>query len=73
MEIKDPRILSCLDNYHVHLIAPAHMAYEDILKFQSNLREVLLFIKYSKDKKNYIKYLSKTKHAFEKSNAELLM
>ena len=44
MEIKDPRILSCLDNYHVHLIAPAHMAYEDILKFQSNLREVLLFI-----------------------------
>ena len=64
MEIKDPRILSCLDNYHVHLIAPAHMAYEDILKFQSNLREVLLFIKYSKDKKKLHKILEQNQARF---------
>ena len=64
MDIKDPRILSCLDNYHVHLIAPAHMAYEDILKFQSNLREVLLFIKYSKDKKKLHKILEQNQARF---------
>lgn len=32
------------------LIAPALMADSEIEKFQTNLREVLLFIKYSKDK-----------------------
>lgn len=50
MEVSDRRILSFMDNYHVRLIAPALMADSEIEKFQTNLREVLLFIKYSKDK-----------------------
>ncbi len=50
MDVADPRILSCMDDYHVRLIAPNLMTDKEILKFQSNLREVMLFIKYSKDK-----------------------
>ncbi len=50
MDVADPRILSCMDDYHVRLIAPALMTDKEILKFQSNLREVMLFTKYSKDK-----------------------
>lgn len=50
MEVSDRRILSFMDNYHVRLIAPALMADSETEKFQTNLREVLLFIKYSKDK-----------------------
>ncbi len=41
-----------MDNYHVRLIAPARMADEEIMKFQSSLREVMFFIKYSKDRQN---------------------
>lgn len=64
MEVKDPRILRCMDNYHVHLIAPARMEDEEILKFQSSLREVLLFIKYSKDKENLNRVLKSNEKRF---------
>ena len=50
MDVADPGILSCMDNYHVRLIAPALMTEKEILRFRSNLREVMLFIKYSKNK-----------------------
>ncbi len=52
MDVSDPDVLACMDNYHVRLIAPAQMTDEEIMKFQSSLREVMLFIKYSKDKEN---------------------
>lgn len=52
MDVSDPEVLACLDNYHVRLIAPARMLDEEIMKFQSSLREVMLFIKYSKDREN---------------------
>ena len=52
MEVSDPNVLACMDNYHVRLIAPAQMADEEIMKFQSSLREVMLFIKYLKDREN---------------------
>ncbi|MCI9230965.1 MAG: hypothetical protein HFH96_07635 [Lachnospiraceae bacterium] len=50
MEVTDEKVLSCMDDYHVRLIAPALMTDEDIMKFQSSLREVMLFIKHSKEK-----------------------
>lgn len=62
---EDPRILSCMDDYHVRLIAPAQMEEEEIMKFQSSLREVLLFIKYSKDKKNLAKMLKQNEERFQ--------
>ena len=64
MEITDARILSKMDNYYVHLIAPALMKDEEIIKFQTNLREVMLFIKYSKDKEKLIRILEANEERF---------
>ena len=49
--IKNKKILSMVENYRIHLIDPHTMRNEDIEKFQTDLREVMLFIKYQKDKK----------------------
>lgn len=49
MDISNPDILANMDNYRLRLIAPAQMPDAEIMKFQSSLREVLFFIKYSKD------------------------
>ena len=57
MDVSDPDVLACMDNYRVRLIAPAQMTDEEIMKFQSSLREVMLFIKYSKDKENLSRVL----------------
>lgn len=64
MEVKDSRIFSFLDNYHVRLIAPAQMTDEEIMKFQSSLREVIFFIKYSKDRKNLGRILKTNEKRF---------
>lgn len=64
MDISDPDVLACMDNYHVRLIAPAQMTDEEIMKFQSSLREVLLFIKYSKDSENLSRILKVNEKRF---------
>ena len=53
-----------MDNYHVRLIAPAQMTDEEIMKFQSSLREVLLFIKYSEDKEELNRILENNQKRF---------
>ena len=50
MNVKDERILSLVPDYQIHLIVPAGLADEELKKFHSSLKEVLGFIKYSKDK-----------------------
>ena len=57
MGVSNPDVLACMGNYHVRLIASAQMADEEIMKFQSSLREVMLFIKYSKDSENLSRIL----------------
>lgn len=47
----DDAILAHAPDYHVNLIAPKEMSDDEINEFHSNLREVMLYIKYSKDKK----------------------
>lgn len=64
MKVRDLRVLSCIDNYHLRLIAPAQMSDEEIMKFQSSLREVLFFIKYSKDKENLDRILKVNEKRF---------
>lgn len=64
MDVSDPDVLACMDNYHVRLIAPAQMPDEEIMKFQSSLREVMLFIKYSKDRKNLNRVLKDNEKRF---------
>ena len=66
MDVSDPDVLACMENYHVRLIAPAQMADEEIMKFQSSLREVMLFIKYSKDKENLSRVLVTNEERFQK-------
>lgn len=65
MEVKDSRVLSCIDNYRLRLIAPAQMSAEEIMKFQSSLREVLLFIKYSKDRESLDRILKDNEKRFK--------
>lgn len=50
LAVQDENILSLVPNYSINLIAPAEMTTDEINKFSSSLREVLLYIKYSKDK-----------------------
>ena len=65
MDVSDPELLACMDNYHVHLIAPALMSDADIMKFQSSLREVMFFIKYSKDKDALRQILAANEQRFQ--------
>lgn len=64
MEVKDNRVLSCMDDYHVRLIAPALLPDGEIMKFRSSLREVLLFIKHSKSKDELREVLEKNQERF---------
>ena len=49
MAVKSPNLLSFVQNYQIHLIDPAGIPEEDLKKFSTSLREVLSYIKYSKD------------------------
>ncbi len=64
MDVPEESVLACMDNYHVRLIAPAHMEDDEIMKFQSSLREVLFFIKYSKDRENLSRILELNEKRF---------
>lgn len=50
LSVQNPEILSYVSDYKLNLIAPGRMTDEEIDQFQTSLREVMLFIKYSKDK-----------------------
>ena len=51
LSIQDPAILSLVPDYRINLFSPAEIKDEELDKLQSNLKEVMLFIKYSKDKR----------------------
>lgn len=46
----DDVIMQYVPDYKVNLIAPEQMTDEEIKEFQTSLKEVMLYIKYSKDK-----------------------
>lgn len=48
-EEQDERVLELVPNYEINLIAPASIKDDDFEKFRTSLREVLAFIKYSRD------------------------
>jgi len=50
LEVRDRAIVPFVQDYRLHLIEPAAMQDEEIARFTTSLREVMLFIKYSKDK-----------------------
>lgn len=51
LSVQDPEILSMVPDYRINLFSPAEIKDEELDKLQSNLKEVMLFIKYSKDKR----------------------
>ncbi len=59
MSTKNPNVLKCAADYRINLIEPAAMSDEDLDKFQSNLRAVLGFIKYSNNSDALDAFLSK--------------
>lgn len=48
----DDNLLKYSPNYHINLVSPAMMTDDELDVFKSDLREVLKFIKHSKDKKS---------------------
>ena len=51
LSVQDSEILSLVPDYRINLFSPAEIKDEELDKLQSNLKEVMLFIKYSKDKR----------------------
>lgn len=50
LSCKDAKLLQFVADYRLNLIAPAQMSDAEIGQFKTSFREVMLFIKYSKDK-----------------------
>lgn len=72
MSVKDERILSLVPDYQIHLIAPVRLADKELKKFHSSLREVLGFIKYSKDKDRLIEVVQDEFHDLRKEEIDVL-
>lgn len=50
MGTQNEKLMHYVQDYQIHLIDPAKLTEEDLKKFTSSLREVIEYIKYSKDK-----------------------
>ena len=50
LNTQDRQILDLVQDYKIHLVAPAGIPDEDFIKFRTDLGPVLQFIKYSDDK-----------------------
>jgi len=64
LDTQDEEILSLVPDYRIHLISPATMELEDFDRFRTNLREIFLYIKHSKDKK-VLKHILSTDTRFK--------
>lgn len=61
MDIPDPAIKNLVSDYQIHLIDPARMTQKELEKFSTSLRDVLGFIKYSRDKNQLSAFIRKRK------------
>lgn len=59
MLYQNSELLNYIQDYKIHLIEPAKMSEEDLEKFKTSLGTVMGYIKYSKDKEQFIKYKEK--------------
>ena len=58
MELEDPTLKEFVQDYRIYLIDPYRLTEEDLEKFSSDLKGVLGYIKYSKDKKELSRFLN---------------
>lgn len=54
---QNEKLMHYVQDYQIHLIDPAKLTEEDLKKFTSSLREVIEYIKYSKDKEKLSRIL----------------
>ena len=54
---ENEKILPFVSDYKINLIEPQRMSDEEINRFHTDLREVLLYIKYSKEKEKLMELL----------------
>ena len=73
MDIPDPAIKNLVSDYQIHLIDPARMTQEELEKFSTSLREVLGFIKYSRDKNQLSAFIRKSKQIEIEQEAMLVI
>ena len=69
MSIRDMEILSFVENYRIHLIDPAKLTEEELNKFSTSMREVMGYIKYSKNKEKLLDFLRTDTHKSIEMNA----
>ncbi len=70
----DDEVMQYVPDYRVNLLAPGNMPEEEIAEFRSSLKEVMLYIKYSKDKKKLQEVTQKDKkfRNLERQAAEVI-
>lgn len=71
--VHDKKLLEYIQDYKIYLIDPAKLTEEDLRKFSTSLREMLGYIKYSRDKtklRNYIVHNPRMK--LEKEAAQVI-
>lgn len=69
MAVQDPALLHFVQDYQIHLIDPARLSAEDLGRFSSSLREVIGYIKYSKDKERLSEFLTDNPRMLLEANA----
>lgn len=70
----DDAAVQYVPDYRVNLIAPGSMSEEEIEEFHSSLKEVMLYIKYSKDKEKLQEVIQKNQkfRSLERQAAEVI-
>ena len=69
MDVKNESILSFVQDYRMHLIDPAKLNAEDLKRFSTSLREVIGYIKYSKNKERLTEFLKSNPRMLVEANA----
>lgn len=74
MSVRDEKLLRFAADYRINLVSPAALTSEDADKFSSDLREVMLFVKYSRDKKALTNLLASDEkfRSIERMTAEVI-
>lgn len=69
MQGEDKELLRFVQDYQIHLIDPAKLSKVDLEKFSTSLREVMGYIKYSKDKNDLSEFLHNNPRMLVEANA----
>lgn len=72
MKLQNEELLEFVQDYRIHLIDPARLTREDLEKFSTSLREVMGYIKYSRDKKSLSEFLNSGPQIVEANAARVI-